>query len=88
MNNLCATGSAFLCCKCHIIYCHERIYIYMEKELDKHCHQIFRICSLTKYLSLQVNEVANFQGAPEVRDQLQGIALAVGTRTVLANVQD
>lgn len=50
------------------MYYHDRICIYMEKELDKHCHQIFRIFSLTKYLSPQVNEVANFKGAPEVRD--------------------
>lgn len=41
----------------------------MEKELDKNSHQIFRIFSLTKYPSLQVNEVANFQGVPEIRDQ-------------------
>lgn len=68
------------------MYYHERICIYMEKEWDKHCHQSFRIYSLTKYLSMQINEVANLQGVPEVRDQLQGIALAVGTRMALSNV--
>lgn len=31
-------------------------------------------------------KVANFQGVSEVRDQLQRIALAVGTRMALSNV--
>lgn len=58
----------------------------MEKEIDRHSHQIFRICSLTKYLSLHANEVSSFEYAPVVRDQLQGIALAVRTRMALSNL--